>query len=253
MSNFSRGLLAATLTGSLALSGTTVASANDCGSPSDEFTATVEGKEHTFKKVSEFLWQATDDEDVTLSRADIFQLANEGEDVCSSDPIDLGEWGSGDNDSGSESDEREDDDTDSEDNGDDDAGSEDDGDDTDSEDDADDNNTDTDKDGDDTDKDGNDADEDGDDKDKDGDDTDKDGDDKDKDGDDADKDGDDADSDDDKDGKNKGKQSSLEDALSSEDGKPSGLGIAAIVISVLGALAAVAPHAARALGIKLPF
>ena len=198
MSNFSRGLLAATLTGSLALSGTTVASANDCGSPSDEFTATVEGKEHTFKKVSEFLWQATDDDDVTLSRADIFQLANEGEDVCSSDPIDLGEWGNGDNDSGSESDEREEEDSDSEDDGKDDA-----------------------------DKDGKD---------------------------DADKGGkDDADSDDDKDGKNKGKQSSLEDALSSEDGKPSGLGIAAIVIGVLGALAAVAPHAARALGIKLPF
>ena len=244
MSNFSRGLLAATLTGSLALSGTTVASANDCGSPSDEFTATVEGKEHTFKKVSEFLWQATDDDDVTLSRADIFQLANEGEDVCSSDPIDLGEWGNGDNDSGSESDEREEDDSDSEDDS--------------NDDDADKDGDDADKDGDDADKDGkDDADKDGkDDADKDGkDDADKDGDDTDKDGkDDADKDGkDDADSDDDKDGKNKGKQSSLEDALSSEDGKPSGLGIAAIVISVLGALAAVAPHAARALGIKLPF
>ena len=52
MSTFSRGLLAATLTGSLALSGTDVASANDCGSPSAEFTASVEGKEHTFKTVS---------------------------------------------------------------------------------------------------------------------------------------------------------------------------------------------------------
>lgn len=200
MSNFSRGLLAATLTGSLALSGTTVASANDCGTPSAEFTATVDGKEHTFKKVSEFVWQATDDEDVTLSRADIFQLANEEEDVCSSEPIDLGDWGSGDNDSGSESDEREDDDTDSEDDGDD-AGS--DKDEQPSED-----------------KDDN-------------------------------KDNEEQPSDD-KDG-NKDKKSSLEDALSSEDGKPSGLGIAAIVISVLGALAAAAPHAARALGIKLPF
>ncbi|QRP60298.1 hypothetical protein [Corynebacterium minutissimum] len=229
MSTFSRGLLAATLTGSLALSGTAVASANDCGTPSAEFTATVDGKEHTFKKVTEFLWQATDDEDVTLSRADIFQLANEEEDVCSSEPIDLDDWGTGNNDSGSESDEREDDDSDSEDDS---------------------NNDAADKDGDDADKDGKD------DADKDGDDADKDGkDDADKDGDDADsgKDGDDADSGKDKDDQNKDKKSSFKDALSSEDGKPSGLGIATIVISVLGALAAAAPHAARALGIKLPF
>ena len=217
MSNFSRGLLAATLTGSLALSGTTVASANDCGAPSAEFTASVEGKEHTFKKVSEFLWQATDDENVTLNRADIFELAKDGADVCSSEPIDLDDWGTGNNDSGSESDEREDDDADSG------------------------------KDGDDanSDKDGGDAN------------SDKDGDDADsgKDGGDADsgKDGDDANSDKDKDDQNKDKKSSFKDALSSEDGKPSGLGIAAIVISVLGALAAAAPHAARALGIKLPF
>ena len=208
MSTFSRGLLAATLTGSLALSGTAVASANDCGSPSAEFTASVEGKEHTFKKVSEFLWQATDNEKVTLSRADIFELAKEGADVCSSEPIDLDDWGTGNNDSGSESDEREDDDAD--------AG-----------------------------KDGGDAD------------SGKDGDDADagKDGGDADsgKDGGDADSGKDKDDQNKDKKSSFKDALSSEDGKPSGLGIAAIVISVLGALAAAAPHAARALGIKLPF
>ena len=201
MSTFSRGLLAATLTGSLALSGTDVASANDCGSPSAEFTASVEGKEHTFKKVSEFLWQATDDENVTLNRADVFQMAKDGADVCSSEPIDLDDWGTGNNDSGSESDEREDDDAD--------AG-------------------------------------------KDGDDADSG---KDKDGDDAnsDKDGDDADSGKDKDDQNKDKKSSFKDALSSEDGKPSGLGIATIVISVLGALAAAAPHAARALGIKLPF
>ena len=217
MSNFSRGLLAATLTGSLALSGTTVASANDCGAPSAKFTASVEGKEHTFKKVSEFLWQATDDENVTLNRADIFELAKDGADVCSSEPIDLDDWGTGNNDSGSESDEREDDDADSG------------------------------KDGDDanSDKDGGDAN------------SDKDGDDADsgKDGGDADsgKDGDDANSDKDKDDQNKDKKSSFKDALSSEDGKPSGLGIAAIVISVLGALAAAAPHAARALGIKLPF
>ena len=41
--------------------------------------------------------------------------------------------------------------------------------------------------------------------------------------------------------------------LSSEEGKPTDLGIAAIVVGVLGALAAVVPAAAQALGIKLPF
>ena len=99
MNNFSRGLLAATLTGSLVFAGTTVASAEeaattiDCGSPKAEFTATVDGKEHTFKKVSEFAWQATDNAELTLSRFDVFQMAKDGEAVCDSDSIDLGDWG----------------------------------------------------------------------------------------------------------------------------------------------------------------
>ena len=181
MSTFSRGLLAATLTGSLALSGTAVASANDCGSPSAEFTASVEGKEHTFKKVSEFLWQATDDEKVTLNRADVFQMAKDGADVCSSEPIDLDDWGTGNNDSGSESDKREDDDAD------------------------------------------------------------------------AGKDKGDADAGKDKGDQNKDKKSSFKDALSSEDGKPSTLGIFAIVGGVLAAIAAAFPFVKDALNIKLPF
>ena len=226
MSTLSRGLLAATLTGSLALSGTTVASAADCGSPSAEFTASVDGKEHTFKKVSEFLWQATDDEDVTLNRAEIFQMAKEGADVCSSEPIDIGDWGTGNSDSGSNDNEHEDDDAD--------AG----------------------KDGDDADagKGGDDAD-----AGKDGDDADagKDGDDADagKDGDDADagKGGDDADAGKGGDDQNKDKKSSFKDALSSEDGKPSTLGIVAIVGGVLAAIAAAFPFVKDALNIKLPF
>ena len=199
MSTFSRGLLAATLTGSLALSGTAVASANDCGSPSAEFTASVEGKEHTFKKVSEFLWQATDDENVTLNRADVFQMAKDGADVCSSEPIDLDDWGTGNNDSGSESDKREDDDADAgKDKGDADAG-----------------------------KDKGDAD--------------------------AGKDKGDADAGKDKGDQNKDKKSSFKDALSSEDGKPSTLGIFAIVGGVLAAIAAAFPFVKDALNIKLPF
>ena len=199
MSTFSRGLLAATLTGSLALSGTAVASANDCGSPSAEFTASVEGKEHTFKKVSEFLWQATDDENVTLNRADVFQMAKDGADVCSSEPIDLDDWGTGNSDSGSESDKREDDDSDAgKDKGDADAG-------------------------------------------------------KDKGDTDAGKDKGDADAGKDKGDQNKDKKSSFKDALSSEDGKPSTLGIFAIVGGVLAAIAAAFPFVKDALNIKLPF
>lgn len=41
--------------------------------------------------------------------------------------------------------------------------------------------------------------------------------------------------------------------LSSEEGKPTDLGIAAIVLGVLGAIAAAVPAAAQALNIKLPF
>ncbi|MCQ9677377.1 hypothetical protein [Corynebacterium sp. BF-R-2] len=199
MSTLSRGLLAATLTGSLALSGTTVASAADCGSPSAEFTASVDGKEHTFKKVSEFLWQATDDEDVTLNRAEIFQMAKEGADVCSSEPIDIGDWGTGNSDSGSNDNEHEDDDADAGKGGDDaDAG-----------------------------KGGDDAD--------------------------AGKGGDDADAGKGGDDQNKDKKSSFKDALSSEDGKPSTLGIVAIVGGVLAAIAAAFPFVKDALNIKLPF
>ncbi len=211
MSNFSRGLLAATLTSSLAFAGATAASAEEtsisCGAPKAEFTATVDGKEHTFKKVSEFLWQATDDEEVKLTRADIFNLARDGEDVCNSEPIDIddeSDGNTGGNDDADNDDESE--------GGDDDADNDDESEGGDGGDDADN----------------------GDDEDSEN--------------------GDDDESEGDKD-KNKDKSSfdGIKDALSSEDGKPTDLGIAAIVIGVLGALAAIVPNAARALGIKLPF
>lgn len=50
-----------------------------------------------------------------------------------------------------------------------------------------------------------------------------------------------------------GSSADLKGKLSSEDGKPTDLGIAAIVLGVVGALAAIGPAAAQALGIKLPF
>lgn len=211
MSNFSRGLLAATLTSSLAFAGATAASAeetsNPCGSPKAEFTATVDGKEHTFKKVSEFLWQATDDEEVELTRAKIFELAWDGEDVCDSEPIDIddeSDGNTGGNDDADNDDESE--------GGDDDADNDDESEGGDGGDDADN--------GDDEDSENGDGDESEGDKDK---------------------------------NKDKSSFDGIKDALSSEDGKPTDLGIAAIVIGVLGALAAIVPNAARALGIKLPF
>ncbi|WP_262347229.1 hypothetical protein [Corynebacterium aurimucosum] len=230
MSNFSRGLLAATLTSSLAFAGATAASAEEtsisCGAPKAEFTATVDGKEHTFKKVSEFLWQATDDEEVELTRADIFNLARDGEDVCDAESIDIDDWGTGNDGGGSDNDETDgDDESDGNTGGDDDADNDDE------------------SEGGDDDADNDDESEGGDG----GDDADN-GDDEDSEN------GDGDESEGDKD-KNKDKSSfdGIKNALSSEDGKPTDLGIAAIVIGVLGALAAIVPNAARALGIKLPF
>ena len=231
MSNFSRGLLAATLTSSLAFAGATAASAEEtatsCGSPKAEFTATVDGKEHTFKKVSEFLWQATDDEKVELSRADIFDLAKDGEDVCDAESIDIDDWGTGNDGGGSDNDE------------------------TDGDDESDDNTGDDESEGGDDDADNDETD--GDDEAEGGDD-DADNDDESEGGDDgADNDDDDESEGDDDKNKDKSSFDGIKDALSSEDGKPTDLGIAAIVIGVLGALAAIVPNAARALGIKLPF
>ena len=61
--------------------------------------------------------------------------------------------------------------------------------------------------------------------------------------------------DDEKPGENKEKSSfdDIKAKLSSEEGKPTDLGIAAIVLGVLGAIAAAVPAAAQALNIKLPF
>ena len=244
MSNFSRGLLAATLTSSLAFAGATAASAEEtatsCGSPKAEFTATVDGKEHTFKKVSEFLWQSTEDEEVQLNRAEIFDLAKDGEDVCDSEPIDIDEPDTDNDGGGSEDDETDGDDESDDNTGDDESEGGDDDADNDDESEGGDDDADNDE------TDGDDESEGGDD-DADNDDESEGGDD------DADNDDDDESEGDDDKNKDKSSFDGIKDALSSEDGKPTDLGIAAIVIGVLGALAAIVPNAARALGIKLPF
>ena len=208
MNNFSRGLLAATLTGSLVFAGTTVASAEEaatatsCGSPKAEFTATVNDKEHTFKKVSECIWTSTSDENVKLNRAQIFDLAKAGAPVCDSAPIDLGDWGASQGGPGKvdydivdgerqdpapvEDEDKDKDETPSED--------------------------------------------------------------KDKDQNEQDKDKDKNEQDKDKDNKdNEDKKSSIKDELSSEDNKPTPLGIAAIVAGVLAVIAAAFPFVKNAL------
>ncbi|WP_308608048.1 hypothetical protein [uncultured Corynebacterium sp.] len=214
MNTFSRALLAATLTGSLAFAGTTVASAEEaatatsCGSPKAEFTATVNDKEHTFKKVSEFIWTSTSDENVKLNRAQIFDLAKAGAPVCDSAPIDLGDWGASQGGPGKvdydivdgerqdpapvEDEDKDKDKTPSED----------------------------------KDKDQNEQD-------------------KDKDKNEQDKDKDKNEQDKDKD--NEDKKSSIKDELSSEDNKPTPLGIAAIVAGVLAVIAAAFPFVKNAL------
>ena len=208
MNNFSRGLLAATLTGSLAFAGTTVASAEEaatttnCGSPKAEFTATVNGKEHTFKKDSEFVWTSTTDKNVQLFRAQIFDLARAGAAVCDSESIDLGDWGASQGGPGKVDydivdGERQDP-----------APVEDE----------------------DKDKDKNEQDKDKDNKDKGEQDKDKDNKDKDKDTE-----------------PSKDKKSSVKDELSSEDNKPTPLGIAAIVAGVLAVIAAAFPFVKNAL------
>ena len=212
MNNFSRGLLAATLTGSLAFAGTTVASAEEaatttnCGTPKAEFTVKIDGKDHTFKKVSEFAWQATDNAELTLSRFDVFQMAKEGAAVCDSESIDLGDWGASQGGPGKVDydivdGERQDP-----------APVED---------------EDKDKD---KDKDKNEQDKDKDNKDKGEQDKDKDNKDKDKDTE-----------------PSKDKKSSVKDELSSEDNKPTPLGIAAIVAGVLAVIAAAFPFVKNAL------
>lgn len=204
MNTFSRALLAATLTGSLAFAGTTVASAEEaatatsCGSPKAEFTATVNDKEHTFKKVSEFIWTSTSDENVKLNRAQIFDLAKAGAPVCDSAPIDLGDWGASQGGPGKV-------DYDIVDGERQDPAPVEDEDKTPSED-------------------------------------------KDKDQNEQDKDKDKNEQDKDKDNKdNEDKKSSIKDELSSEDNKPTPLGIAAIVAGVLAVIAAAFPFVKNAL------
>ena len=94
MKKTSLTLATTALTGCLVLAGTTIASADEeatqendtkiniCWAPAAEFTTTVDEKEHTFKQESFGLWRAADNEDLTLNRAEVMEIAKADTQAC---------------------------------------------------------------------------------------------------------------------------------------------------------------------------
>lgn len=94
MKKTSLTLATTALTGCLVLAGTTIASADEeatqendtkiniCWAPAAEFTTTVDEKEHTFKQESFGLWRAADNEDLTLNRAEVMEIAKTDTQAC---------------------------------------------------------------------------------------------------------------------------------------------------------------------------
>ncbi|MCG7230028.1 hypothetical protein [Corynebacterium minutissimum] len=94
MKKTSLTLATTALTGCLVLAGTTIASADEeatqendtkiniCWAPAAEFTTTVDEEEHTFKQESFGLWRAADNEDLTLNRAEVMEIAKADTQAC---------------------------------------------------------------------------------------------------------------------------------------------------------------------------
>lgn len=94
MKKTSLTLATTALTGCLVLAGTTIASADEeatqendtkiniCWAPAAEFTTTVDEEEHTFKQESFGLWRAADNEDLTLNRAEVMEIAKADAQAC---------------------------------------------------------------------------------------------------------------------------------------------------------------------------
>lgn len=94
MKKTSLTLATTALTGCLVLAGTTIASADEeatqendtkiniCWAPAAEFTTTVNEEEHTFKQESFGLWRAADNEDLTLNRAEVMEIAKADTQAC---------------------------------------------------------------------------------------------------------------------------------------------------------------------------
>lgn len=90
MKKTSLALTTAALTGSLVLAGTTIASADEettteinfCWAPAEEITTTIDDEEHTFKQEDFGLWRATDNEELTLNRAEVMEIAKADAAAC---------------------------------------------------------------------------------------------------------------------------------------------------------------------------
>ncbi|OFN34239.1 hypothetical protein [Corynebacterium sp. HMSC072A04] len=97
MKKASLALATTALAGSLCVIGSTIATADEsttnatntsateinfCWAPAEEFTTTIEDTEHTFKQEEFGLWRATDNEELTLDRAEVMAIAKDNAAAC---------------------------------------------------------------------------------------------------------------------------------------------------------------------------
>ncbi len=97
MKKASLALATTALAGSLCVIGSTIATADEsttnatntsateinfCWAPAEEFTTTIEDTEHTFKQEEFGLWRATDNEELTLDRAEVMEIAKDNAAAC---------------------------------------------------------------------------------------------------------------------------------------------------------------------------
>lgn len=97
MKKASLALATTALAGSLCVIGSTIATADEstanatntsateinfCWAPAEEFTTTIEDTEHTFKQEEFGLWRATDNEELTLDRAEVMEIAKDDAAAC---------------------------------------------------------------------------------------------------------------------------------------------------------------------------
>lgn len=97
MKKASLALATTALAGSLCVIGSTIATADEstanatntsateinfCWAPAEEFTTTIDDTEHTFKQEEFGLWRATDNEELTLDRAEVMEIAKDDAAAC---------------------------------------------------------------------------------------------------------------------------------------------------------------------------
>lgn len=97
MKKASLALATTALAGSLCVIGSTIATADEsttnatntsateinfCWAPAEEFPTTIDDTEHTFKQEEFGLWRATDNEELTLDRAEVMEIAKDNAAAC---------------------------------------------------------------------------------------------------------------------------------------------------------------------------